>query len=120
MRSAWGLPREGARSCRVRGWLATSGSSTPRDELAAHQTSRRRSGSPYRVSVLRRRLISASEPSTGKEFLMIRREGQRRSTVVPGLILASMLVAPVHARNPPAQIGQFAHTAWTSRDGYSL
>jgi PAS domain S-box-containing protein len=43
--------------------------------------------------------------------------------VVPGLILASTLLASpsiAPAVNPTVHIGQFAHTAWTSRDGYTL
>lgn len=48
---------------------------------------------------------------------------QRRSGVVAGLVLACVLCSassPVSALNPPVQVGRFAHTSWTSRDGYSL
>jgi PAS domain S-box-containing protein len=49
-------------------------------------------------------------------------KGPRRNAIVPGLILAATLLAApssVHALNPPQQIGQYAHTSWTNRDGYS-
>jgi PAS domain S-box-containing protein len=53
----------------------------------------------------------------------VKRAGQRRNAIVPGLVLASALfvfsgAAP--ARDPPLQIAQYAHTAWTARDGYAL
>jgi PAS domain S-box-containing protein len=45
--------------------------------------------------------------------------GRRRIGVVAGLILASPLFV-ANASNSPAQMGQYAHTSWTSRDGYSM
>jgi signal transduction histidine kinase/ligand-binding sensor domain-containing protein len=42
---------------------------------------------------------------------------------VPGLLLASALLASspaVQALEPPLQINQYAHTAWTARDGAAL
>jgi len=54
---------------------------------------------------------------------MFQRKVQRRSAAVMGVVLASMLFASpsaVRAVSPPVQAGQFAHTSWTSRDGYSL
>ena len=42
---------------------------------------------------------------------------------MPGLILASTLLASPStalALDPSLQIGQYAHTSWTVRDGYSL
>jgi signal transduction histidine kinase/ligand-binding sensor domain-containing protein len=42
---------------------------------------------------------------------------------VPGLLLASALLAAspaVQALEPPLQINQYAHTAWTARDGAAL
>ena len=53
---------------------------------------------------------------------MSQRGGRRRSAIVPGLILASTLLASpstVLALDPTLQIGQYAHTSWTVRDGYS-
>ena len=48
-------------------------------------------------------------------------EGQRRNAIVPGLILASSLLAsPTLALDSSLQIGQYGHTSWTARDGYSL
>jgi PAS domain S-box-containing protein len=43
--------------------------------------------------------------------------------VVPGLVLAWMLFAShssALALNPSLEVGQYAHTSWTARDGYSL
>jgi PAS domain S-box-containing protein len=54
---------------------------------------------------------------------MTHRNGQGLSGIVPGLILSLLLVAlpsVVLAINPPVHIGEYAHTSWTSRDGYSL
>jgi PAS domain S-box-containing protein len=48
---------------------------------------------------------------------------KRHSSLVPGLILAATLLAspsPSVALDPALQIGQYAHTSWTARDGYSL
>src|SRR5688572_26826239 len=48
---------------------------------------------------------------------------RRRSVVLPGLVLAAtLLVSPstALALDPTLQIGQYAHTSWTLRDGYSL
>jgi PAS domain S-box-containing protein len=50
-------------------------------------------------------------------------EGRGRSTIVPGLILASALLGSPRialALDPPLQVSQYAHTSWTVRDGYSL
>jgi signal transduction histidine kinase/ligand-binding sensor domain-containing protein/DNA-binding NarL/FixJ family response regulator len=50
-------------------------------------------------------------------------EGERRNAIVPGLVLALALLASPYtafALDPPLQIDQYAHTAWTVRDGYSL
>jgi PAS domain S-box-containing protein len=47
----------------------------------------------------------------------------RRTAIAPALILAAALLAsPPVARSlePSLQIGQYAHTSWTIRDGYSL
>jgi PAS domain S-box-containing protein len=54
---------------------------------------------------------------------MNHRIGQGLKGLVPGLLLALLLLASttsVHAVNPPVHIGQYAHTSWTNRDGYSL
>src|SRR5687767_11987827 len=43
--------------------------------------------------------------------------------VAPGFILAAMLLvlsSAAHAVRPAQQLGQYAHTSWTSRDEYSL
>ena len=48
---------------------------------------------------------------------------KRRNAIVPGLVLASILLASpstVHALDPSLQIGQYGHTSWTRGDGYSL
>jgi signal transduction histidine kinase/ligand-binding sensor domain-containing protein len=50
-------------------------------------------------------------------------EGPRRRRLVPGLLLASVLCAawtPVAALEPPLHISQYAHTAWTAKDGAAL
>jgi signal transduction histidine kinase/ligand-binding sensor domain-containing protein len=52
-------------------------------------------------------------------------QGQRKNPLVPGLLLASALVAlpfgaPARAPDPPLQISQYAHTSWTARDGAML
>ena len=48
--------------------------------------------------------------------------GQVRRRIALGIILAWAVLAssPLLAREPPLQIGQYAHTSWTARDGYSL
>jgi len=49
--------------------------------------------------------------------------GLRRTAIVPGLVLAATLLASpsaTFALDPSLQIGQYAHTSWTLRDGYSL
>ena len=54
---------------------------------------------------------------------MNHRIGQGLKGRAPGLVLALLLLASpadVHAVNPPVHIGQYAHTSWTNRDGYSL
>ena len=54
---------------------------------------------------------------------MIHQEGQARRRLVPGLLLASVLIAappPALALDPPLQIAQYAHTSWTARDGALL
>jgi len=54
---------------------------------------------------------------------MNHRRSRPHRKVVPGLILASTLLASstaVLAINPPQQLGEYAHTAWSRRDGYSL
>jgi PAS domain S-box-containing protein len=65
-----------------------------------------------------------SEPSDGKGFLVNHRHPlKRRSAIVPGLILAlTLLTSPstVLALDHSLQIGQYAHTSWTAREGYSL
>jgi PAS domain S-box-containing protein len=46
-----------------------------------------------------------------------------RCLEVPGWVLAAMLLVlppAVHALGPAQQLGQYAHTSWTSRDEYSL
>jgi len=46
---------------------------------------------------------------------------RRLREAVPGLILASTLFAATpatQAANPPTQMGGYAHTGWTSREGY--
>ncbi|MBV9929186.1 MAG: PAS domain-containing protein [Acidobacteria bacterium] len=46
-----------------------------------------------------------------------------RKVFVPGLLLAWMLLAShstVLALDPSLEVGQYAHTSWTARDGYSL
>jgi PAS domain S-box-containing protein len=48
---------------------------------------------------------------------------RRLRAAVPGLILAATLLAlspAAHAIRPSQQLGQYAHTSWTSRDEYSL
>jgi PAS domain S-box-containing protein len=48
---------------------------------------------------------------------------RRRNAILPGLILASILLASpsaVLALDPSLQIGQYGHTSWTRGDGYSL
>ena len=48
---------------------------------------------------------------------------KRRDALVPGLILAlTLLTRPstALALDSSLQIGQYAHTSWTARDGYSL
>jgi signal transduction histidine kinase/ligand-binding sensor domain-containing protein len=48
---------------------------------------------------------------------------QRRNVVVPGLVLAWMLLAccpRALALNPSLEVSQYAHTSWTARDGYAL
>jgi PAS domain S-box-containing protein len=53
---------------------------------------------------------------------MRRLNGQRRKVILPGLILASTFLASpsaVQAVDAPQRIGEYAHTSWTSRDGYS-
>lgn len=50
-------------------------------------------------------------------------EGQRRNAIVPRLLLATVLLGSpcaALALDPPLQIGQYAHTAWTVRDRHSL
>jgi PAS domain S-box-containing protein len=47
----------------------------------------------------------------------------RRNSIVPGVMLAATLLASPSASvalDPPLQIGQYAHTSWTAKDGYSL
>jgi PAS domain S-box-containing protein len=54
---------------------------------------------------------------------MTHSRGQRLGRLAPKLILAWVLLAltpAAPALNPPVHLGQFAHTSWTSRDGYSL
>jgi signal transduction histidine kinase/ligand-binding sensor domain-containing protein len=54
---------------------------------------------------------------------VIQLEGQRRSRLVPGLLLASALFIsppPALALDLPLQVGQYAHASWTARDGVSL
>ena len=55
--------------------------------------------------------------------VMIQAKRCGRSVVVPGLVLAWMLFAShssALALNPSLEVGQYAHTSWTARDGYSL
>ncbi|MBV8857555.1 MAG: hypothetical protein JOZ02_11540 [Acidobacteria bacterium] len=50
-------------------------------------------------------------------------KGRGRKVFVPGLVLAWMLVAghsTALALDPSLEVGQYAHTSWTARDGYSL
>jgi ligand-binding sensor domain-containing protein len=50
-------------------------------------------------------------------------KGQRRNAIVPGLVLASILLTSppdAVALDPSLQIGQYGHTSWTRGDGYSL
>jgi PAS domain S-box-containing protein len=52
---------------------------------------------------------------------MNHRNAEFRAAVLRGLMLASACLAPaVQAVAPPAYVGEYAHTSWTSRDGYSL
>jgi len=54
---------------------------------------------------------------------VIRQEGLPRRRLVPGLLLASVLLAtpaPALALDQPLQIAQYAHTSWTARDGALL
>ena len=54
---------------------------------------------------------------------MIRQADQARGRLAPALLLASALFAapsPALALDQPLQIGQYAHTAWTARDGALL
>jgi ligand-binding sensor domain-containing protein len=49
--------------------------------------------------------------------------GHVRGVIMLGLVLAGCLFAPNRpalASELPLQIGQYAHTSWTARDGYSL
>lgn len=51
----------------------------------------------------------------------LRRRG--RNVVVPGLVMAWMLLAccpRALALNPSLKVSQYAHTSWTARDGFSL
>jgi PAS domain S-box-containing protein len=52
---------------------------------------------------------------------MNHRTGQFRAAVLQGLVLASAVLAPAaQSAAPPAYVGEYAHTSWTSRDGYPL
>jgi signal transduction histidine kinase/streptogramin lyase len=56
-----------------------------------------------------------------RDMRKLKRRG--RNVVVPGLVLAWMLVAccpRALALNPSLEVSQYAHTSWTVRDGFSL
>jgi len=62
-------------------------------------------------------------PQSEKGFPVIQPEGQSGRSLVPGLLLASVLFtspSAVLALDPPLQAAQYAHTSWTARDGASL
>jgi PAS domain S-box-containing protein len=54
---------------------------------------------------------------------MIHQKCQGLRGLVPGPVLALLLLVSspaIRAISPPAHFGQYAHSSWTSRDGYSL
>jgi ligand-binding sensor domain-containing protein len=68
-------------------------------------------------------LIFSIRAGHGKGFSMNHPGGRLLCRAAPGLILAAALLGlppAVRALNPPQLLGQFAHTSWTNRDGYSM
>ena len=72
----------------------------------------------------------AFTPDVSRDFLngnskgsMSKLKGRGRTLVAPGLMLAWTLLAPPSsalALSPSLEVSQYAHYAWTVRDGFSL